>query len=358
MDKKASFFKRRSDAEPQKEKENFSNDYTSEREDKPARRNRFDDDDEQPRQKGFVTRPKFDDERPDFSDRRDRADRGGRRGDRDERRERPDRRDDRNDRGERREYKGDAKKPFKQGEPILKVPENLIFGVHPVREAFGANRSVEKLYTVKRGNESLQEIEQLAVEAGVPVQYVPTEKLDYLSKRNNHQGVVAILSEIEYADITDVLDKKPTLIVVLDSVTDVRNFGAIARSAECAGVDAIVVSAKNSAPINGEAMKSSAGALSRIPVCKVGSLRNTLKTIQLSGIQLVAATEKTEDTLYDVDFVQPTAIVMGSEEKGISGDTLKLCDKRAMIPMVGSIESLNVSSAAAVMLYEAVRQRR
>ncbi len=244
------------------------------------------------------------------------------------------------------------------GRKPLAIPENLIFGVHPVREALEAGKQLEKLYTIKRGNESLQEIERLAEEAGVVIQYVPTPKLDYLSKLNNHQGVVATLAEIEYADIDEILEREPKLLLVLDGVTDVRNFGAIARSAECSGVDAIIISAKNSAPINGEAMKSAAGALSRIPVCKVGSLRNTLKTIQLSGVQLVAATEKTEQTIFDIDLTTPTAIIMGSEQKGISGDTLKLCDQKGAIPLLGSIESLNVSAAAAVILFEVIRQRR
>ncbi|MEG1935553.1 MAG: 23S rRNA (guanosine(2251)-2'-O)-methyltransferase RlmB, partial [Rikenellaceae bacterium] len=178
----------------------------------------------------------------------------------------------------------------------------------------------------------------------------------------NHQGVIAVLSPIEYVDIMEIYDQliedgKVPLIVVLDSITDVRNFGGIARSAECAGAHALVVSLKNSAPVNADAIKTSAGALTVIPVCRVGSIRNCLKFLQSKEVQLVAATEKADKRIYDADFTKPTAIIMGSEDKGISQEILKMCDERLSIPLKGDIESLNVSAAAAVMLFEAVRQR-
>ena len=179
--------------------------------------------------------------------------------------------------------------------------------------------------------------------------------------RGSHQGVVAQIAEIEYVEVQDILERVPEdetpLIVLFDGVTDVRNFGGIARSAECAGAHGIITSLKSSAPVNAEAMKSSAGALTRIPVARVGSVRNTLKALQTEGFQVVAATEHSRKLMYDADLRKPTVIVMGSEEKGISKEVLKLCDEQLAIPMIGAIESLNVAAAAAIMLFEVVRQR-
>lgn len=264
-------------------------------------------------------------------------------------------------RGERRDFrKVENRAPREPRE----APENVIFGTHPIREALQAGRPIEKIYMRKAtpgdysgSSDILSEIEALAGEASVNVQWVPNEKLDRLSRRGNHQGVVATLPPIEYADINAVLEAGPKLLLVLDGITDVRNFGAIARSAECAGVDAIIVGAKSCAPINGEAMKSSAGALNRVPVCRVGSLRLALKNIQSREIQLVAATEKGAQTLFATDLTRASAIVMGSEERGISSEILKMCDQRVSIPLLGQIESLNVSAAASIILFEAVRQR-
>ena len=240
--------------------------------------------------------------------------------------------------------------------------DNLIFGVRPVIEALETGKQIERIY-MKKGSDTplTNRIYDLSREHSVPVQYVPIEKLNRLTF-SNHQGVIAQIPPIEYADINDVLvdvlENNPLpLIVVLDSVTDIRNFGAIARSAECAGADAIVVSSKNSAPVNGEAIKSSAGALTYIPVCRVGSIRNTLKTLQQHSMQLVAATEKSDVMYYEASFDKPTVIIMGSEDKGISKEVLKMCDSQVAIPLKGKIESLNVSAAAAVLLFECVRQR-
>ncbi|MBR2060942.1 MAG: 23S rRNA (guanosine(2251)-2'-O)-methyltransferase RlmB, partial [Tidjanibacter sp.] len=166
---------------------------------------------------------------------------------------------------------------------------------------------------------------------------------------------------IDYVALEDILERVPDdetpLIVLFDGVTDVRNFGAIARSAECAGAHGLIVPLKNSAPVNSEAIRSSAGALTRIPVHRAGSLRNTLKALAAEGMQIVAATEKSRKLLYDADLAKPTVIVMGNEEKGVSKEIMKLCDEQLAIPMIGAIESLNVSAAAAVMLFEVVRQR-
>lgn len=341
--KKPSFFRRPSDAKPAAKPQNFdSSDWNEEAESRPV----------------IVERPRkpraVQGDRPAFTP-RERTE-GSRRAERDDRQTKA-----RLPRGERPDFrKAEKRSP----EEPKEAPENVIYGIHPIIEALEAEQPIEKIYLRRatpgephKSSEPIAEIEKLAQMANVPVQWVPIEKLDRLTRRNNHQGAVAVVPPIEYVEVAEILDRKPTLILVLDGVTDVRNFGAIARSAECAGVDAIIIGAKNCAPINGEAMKSSAGALSRIAVARVGSLRNTLRTIQLADIKLVAATEKGSTSLFKADLREPCAIIMGSEERGISSDTLKLCDTMVNIPLRGSIESLNVSAAAAVLLFEALRQR-
>ena len=241
------------------------------------------------------------------------------------------------------------------------MDNNLIFGIRPVVEAIEAGREIEKLY-IRKGAEGqlMTELRDLCLRHSVHVQEVPVEKLNRLV-RGNHQGVVAQIAAIAYVQLDDILERVPDdetpLVVVFDGVTDVRNFGAIARSAECAGAHGLIAPLKNSAPVNAEAIRASAGALTTIPVCRVGSIRNTLKTLQAEGFQVVAATEKSRKLLYDADLRRPTALVMGAEETGISKEVLKLCDERLAIPLIGRIESLNVSAAAAVMLFEVVRQR-
>ena len=241
------------------------------------------------------------------------------------------------------------------------MDNTLIFGIRPVVEAIEAGREIEKLY-IRKGAEGqlMTELRDLCLRHRVRVQEVPVEKLNRLV-RGNHQGVVAQIAAIAYVQLDDILERVPDdetpLVVVFDGVTDVRNFGAIARSAECAGAHGLIAPLKNSAPVNAEAIRASAGALTTIPVCRVGSIRNTLKTLQAEGFQVVAATEKSRKLLYDADLRRPTAIVMGAEDKGISREVLKLCDEQLAIPLVGKTESLNVSAAAAVMLFEVVRQR-
>ena len=222
----------------------------------------------------------------------------------------------------------------------------MLFGLRPIIEAIEAGRQIEKVY-LKKGADGvlLGELAELCRQRRIRVQWVPVEKLNRLAQ-GNHQGAVALTASIEYVGLHELLESIPgdetPLLVVLDGVTDVRNFGAIARSAECAGAHGLVTSLKSSAPVNAESMKSSAGALSLIPVCRAG---------------IVAATEKSDKLLFEADLSGPTAIVMGSEDTGISKEVLKLCDMRLAIPIRGSVESLNVSAAAAVMLFEAVRQR-
>lgn len=239
--------------------------------------------------------------------------------------------------------------------------DKIIFGIRPVVEAIESHKQIEKLY-IKRGAEGqlMNELKDLCLRHHIHTQEVPVEKLNRLT-RGNHQGVVAQIAAIEYVGLDDILERVPEdetpLIVVFDGVTDVRNFGGIARSAECAGAHGLITSLKSSAPVNADAVKASAGALNVIPVCRVGSIRNTLKTLQAQGFQIVAATEKSRKLLYDADFRRPTAIVMGAEDKGISKEVLKLCDEQLAIPLIGHIESLNVAAAAAIMLFEVVRQR-
>lgn len=239
--------------------------------------------------------------------------------------------------------------------------DNIVFGIRPVIEAIESGRQIEKVY-VRKGADGqlLSELKAVCKAQKVHVQEVPVEKLNRMT-RLNHQGVVATVSPIVYADLEEILSGVPEgeagLIVLLDSITDVRNFGAIARSAECVGAHGLVTSLKSSAPVNAEAIKSSAGALNIIPVARVGSIRNTLKALQAEGYQIAAATEKAEQTVYEADLTRPTVVVMGSEDTGISKEVLKMCDCQVAIPMKGRIESLNVSAAAAVILFEVQRQR-
>lgn len=239
--------------------------------------------------------------------------------------------------------------------------ENIVFGIRPVAEAIESGKQIEKIY-IRKGAEGqlMNDLKDLCYRHRRHYQEVPVEKLNRMT-RGNHQGVVAVIAAIDYVEVADILERVPEdetpLVVVFDNVTDVRNFGGIARSAECAGAHGIISSLKNSAPVNADSIRSSAGALTRIPVARVGSIRNTLKSLQADGFQIVAATEHSRKLMYDADLTKPTAIVMGSEENGISKEVLKLCDEQLAIPMIGAIESLNVSAAAAIMLFEVVRQR-
>lgn len=237
----------------------------------------------------------------------------------------------------------------------------IIFGIRPVAEAIEAGKQIERIYMRKGADGQLiNDLKDLCYRYRLHIQEVPVEKLNRLT-RGNHQGVVAQIAAIEYVPVEDIFERVPDdetpLIVIFDGITDVRNFGAIARSAECAGAHGLIVPLKNSAPVNADAIRSSAGALTSIPVCRVGSIRNTIKMLQNEGYTVVAATEKSRKLLYDADFTRPTAIVLGNEERGVSKEVLKLCNEQLAIPMIGHIESLNVSAAAAVMLFEVVRQR-
>lgn len=244
------------------------------------------------------------------------------------------------------------------------VVKNKIFGIRPVMEAFQAGKTIEKIMLRDGVNTDLfQMIQHTAKQQNVPIQWVPAERLDRLSKGRNHQGVVAFVAATEYADLEEVMIElqdqgEVPFILLLDQVTDVRNFGAIVRSAECAGVHAIVVPAKGAAPLSADAMKTSAGALNYVPVCRVPNLKTAIIILKSYDVQIVAATEKADSDYFTADFKQPTAIIMGAEDTGISKSNLDLSDCKVAIPLQGDIESLNVSAAAAVLMFECVRQRR
>ncbi len=240
--------------------------------------------------------------------------------------------------------------------------DRFIFGIHAVNEAVNAGRDLDKVL-VRRGvgSDQLKKLMGELSRRDIPVQQVPVEKLNRLTGKN-HQGVIAWLSEISYGDIATILPSvyeagEDPLILLLDGVSDVRNFGAIARSAECAGVHAIVIPSSGSAAINADAIKTSSGALHRIPVCRHKDLTKVVRFLRESGLRLFAATEKAEDSLFTSDMSGPAGIIVGSEERGISSALLKDADHWVSIPMMGTIASLNVSVAAGIMLFEAVRQR-
>jgi len=241
---------------------------------------------------------------------------------------------------------------------------DMIFGLRPILEALNAGRTLDKIFLLRGTKNSMtQDITALAKAADVPVSMVPVEKLDNITKKN-HQGAVAFVSPIDYMPLDSILaglyeEGKTPLLLVLDRVTDVRNFGSIARNAECLGVHAIVVPSRGAAQINGDALKTSAGALNLIPVCREANLKETLTFLRESGVQIVACTEKSDASLEaeTVDLTGPLAILMGSEEDGISPEYLRLADHKLRIPMAGQISSLNVSVASGIMLYEVLRQR-
>ncbi len=238
-----------------------------------------------------------------------------------------------------------------------------IYGIRAVIEAINSGETIEKVFIQKglKGDLS-KELESVLRKNGVNTSYVPFEKLNRLTN-NNHQGVVANISPIAFHTIEELVeklmadDKKKPLFLLLDQLSDVRNFGAIIRTAECCGVDGIIIQKKGSAPVTSDTIKTSAGAAFKVPIAKVDHIKDAVFYLQASQISVVAATEKTEDTLYEIDFKGPCAIVMGSEDRGISPSILKTVDHRAKIPLFGTIGSLNVSVACGIFLYEVVRQR-
>lgn len=244
--------------------------------------------------------------------------------------------------------------------------KEMIFGIRAVMEAVDAGKTLDKIL-IRRdmssaiGRELMDKLTDKGLTSSI-VQRVPAEKLNQFTDKN-HQGVIAFLSPIEFYNIEDLVanlfdEGKTPLLMILDGVTDVRNFGAIARTCACAGAHALIIGTRGSAAINGDAVKTSAGALYKLPICKVDNLQNAIRYLRDSGLNIIAATEHATHDYTESDMTLPTAIIMGSEDKGIYEENLHLCTEKVRIPMSGTIESLNVSVAAGIMIYEAVRQRK
>lgn len=241
----------------------------------------------------------------------------------------------------------------------------IIFGTHSLLEALDAGREIDKIF-VRRGlkTDEIQRILSIARERIIPIHSVPVEKLDSLTQgyhQRNHQGVVAFVAEIEYARLDQLIpaiyeEGRLPFVIILDGVTDVRNFGAIARTAECAGVDAIIIPKRNSVSVTGDAVKTSSGALHRLPVCRVSSVSEAIRQLQGNGIKVVTASEKAETLYTNISMALPIAVVVGSEEFGPSDSTIRQSDALVRIPQVGAIGSLNVSVAAGIVIYEVLRQ--
>lgn len=240
--------------------------------------------------------------------------------------------------------------------------KDFLFGLRPLIEAVNAGKNIDKvlLKTGLQGN-TFNELYGLLKKYKIPFQFVPVEKLNRYT-RKNHQGVIALMSFSEVVDIETLVpgiydEGKQPFILILDRITDVRNFGAIVRSAECAGVDAILIPAKGAARINSDAMKTSAGALNNMNICRTDSIKNTIRFLKDSGIKIYGASEKAETNYFTAELNQPVAIVMGSEDEGISKNILESCDELIKIPIEGKTGSLNVSAAATVLLFEVTKQR-
>ena len=238
----------------------------------------------------------------------------------------------------------------------------MIYGIRPVMEAIEAGKELERIFIHRQAKgEAMQALKKMLQERNIPYQEVPIEKLNRLT-RKNHQDVVCFISAISYVPIEEIIQSlfdrgKIPLILLLDRITDVRNFGAIARTAECAGVDAIVIPEQGAAQVSSDAIKTSAGALNIIPVCRVKNMRQTVSYLKESGLKIFSATEKGNKLTFETDYSNPCAIIMGSEETGISNDLLNLSDEKIKIPLMGSIASLNVSVACGMILHEVMRQR-
>lgn len=238
----------------------------------------------------------------------------------------------------------------------------MIFGARAVIEAIQAGKEINKvLVKIDIRSDLVKELFAILGQTSIPVQRVPVERIDRIT-RKNHQGVLAFVSPVAYQRTEDLVpflfeQGKNPLFLMLDGITDVRNFGAIARTCECAGVDAIIIPARNSAGINADAVKTSAGALHTLPVCRENNLGDTIRFLKNSGFKVVAATEKGNHDYTKADYLPPTCIIMGAEDTGVPYGHLALCDEWIKIPLFGSIGSLNVSVAAGILIYKAVEQR-
>jgi 23S rRNA (guanosine2251-2'-O)-methyltransferase len=240
--------------------------------------------------------------------------------------------------------------------------DTQIYGIRAIIEAIKAEKPIDKVF-IQKGlkGDLFKDLETIIRKNGINVSYVPIEKLNRLTK-GNHQGAVANISPIQFYTLEDLVEKvkktkETSLFLLLDQLSDVRNFGAIIRTAECTGVDGIIIQKKGAAPVTADTIKTSAGAAFKVPIAKVDHIKDAVFYLQASDIKIIAATEKTETSIYDVSFKESCAIIMGSEDVGISPSILKIVDEKAKLPMLGEIGSLNVSVACGVFLYEVVRQR-
>lgn len=250
---------------------------------------------------------------------------------------------------------------FKERKPE-RESNQMVFGIRAVMEAINAGKELESLYVQKGlSGQIWGELRKLLTETNMPFQYVPVEKLNRLTPKN-HQGVIAYISPIVYQKVEDLIPiiyekGEVPLLLLLDRITDVRNFGAIVRSAACMGVQAVVIPARGAAQINPDAVKTSAGALHKIPICRETNLKSTLQFLSESGLQVVSCSEKASKHTFDIDFKVPTVIILGSEEDGISEEYMRFSNEQVKIPMNGNIASLNVSVSAGIILYEVIKQR-
>jgi len=245
---------------------------------------------------------------------------------------------------------------------MFQSKKNIIAGRNPVIEAIKSGQSIDKILLFKNASGTIvNEIKYLAKESNIPVQYVPHEKLNSLTNIN-HQGIVAFKASVLYHDLQQVIDwlnskGETALFVMLDGVTDVRNIGAIARSAVCCGVQTIIIPEKGVGALNEDAVKSSAGALEHIQVCRENSLLKALDTLHLNGIKVFTSEMKAPKKLFEINFSEPCCIIMGSEEKGVQRYMSKAADDHFAIPIKGKFDSFNVSVATGIILYEAMKQR-
>lgn len=241
--------------------------------------------------------------------------------------------------------------------------ENQIFGIRAIIEAINAKKEIDKVFIQSDTHGDLMnELMKTLKKNSINFSYVPVEKLNRLTP-NNHQGAVATIAPISFISLEKLVDGvveggKTPLFLILDQLSDARNFGAIIRTAECTGVDGIIIQKQGAAPVNGDTVKTSAGAVFNVPICKVDHIKDAIFYLQGSGIKTVAATEKTDKNIYDISLNEPLAIIMGSEDRGVNPSVLKIVDEKAKLPMFGTIESLNVSVACGAFLYETLRQRQ
>lgn len=240
--------------------------------------------------------------------------------------------------------------------------EKYIYGIRAIIEAIGAGKEIDRLFVKKdMGSDLSRELLDVAREHGMPVQRVPVERINRIT-RKNHQGAVAMLAAVTYYRLDQLVPMlfeqgDNPFVVILDGVTDVRNFGAIARTCDCAGVNAIVLPERGSVSVGADAVKTSAGALNYVPVCRERNLVDAIRFLKDSGFTIVGTSDKNACNYTDADYTVPVAIILGSEDKGISTEVMRLCDRRVVIPEFGHINSLNVSVAGGIIMYEVVRQR-